>query len=328
MNRRSSISIALVALAALALGLQHAELRTRARCSRQQTDGTLQCVAVDSPSAITPATSTAATSSSSAASCVSAVQCDPASTMDINGVCVGTGGTVAATCRTPGARARPASPAPSSTSSRTSESTAPIHVELYDPIVLLRRAECRIASYDSVDGGSYVFQDFTPPPPRPRRRRHRQRHAPATASPARADRTSAATTVPRGHLRRQEGGLRRLGLRHRSGGAYIAKFYKDPKPHRHHHHRQRDHAGRGRDPDQGRRGAAPASSTSTTTLTAIDPALTTTGASGVAIVAAPIVQGTLPDLQRHRADGDADHLGAAARRLGAESRHLHRFHPM
>jgi hypothetical protein len=165
----------------------------------------------------------------------------------------------------------------------------PLHVDLFDPITLLSGG-APISSVDlSSDGGSYVFQDFTPPGLGLivilTGRTNANNVAAATGAQGLA---SGQYTVDAYSLKKTD--VAGWGFDITTGGGYIAKFYHDakPAPNLLIANEMTKVPGVTLTKD----GAAAAGAKYfNDTLTAIDPLLTVTGNSGVAIVASPIATG-------------------------------------
>src|SRR4051794_3349399 len=105
MNRRlSSLAIGLVAAGSVAASLSSCNAPScgMGTVQQQQSDGTLKCVATDEMASVTPCDTDMGNVVIVGGKCVSAIQCDPGTTMNINGICVGTS-TGPARCRTPAA---------------------------------------------------------------------------------------------------------------------------------------------------------------------------------------------------------------------------------
>jgi len=163
MNRRlSSIAIGLVAAGSLAASLSSCNAPScgQGTVQKQQPDGTLKCELVDVPQPLTPCDTDGGNVVIVGGKCVSAIQCDPGTTMNENGICVGIGGG-AVRCRKPAAGLACIDGSIYNFTDNKKGST-PIHLELYDPILLLSGGG-PTATYDSTDGASFVFQDFVPP---------------------------------------------------------------------------------------------------------------------------------------------------------------------
>jgi hypothetical protein len=130
---------------------------------KQQADGTLKCEAADRMESQTPCDVDAGNVVIVGGKCVSAVQCDPATTVDVNGVCVGTGTSPVPKCSTPAPGKACVAGAIKNFTNNADNTVTPLHVALYDPNVLLGGG----APIDQTDltsgGGGYVFQNFAPP---------------------------------------------------------------------------------------------------------------------------------------------------------------------
>lgn len=291
MNRRLSILVALVAVSSLGLSLASCNAPScgPGTVQKQQSDGTLKCVSADEVVAETPCETDGGTVVIVGGQCVAAVQCDPASTVLINGVCVGTGGG-AATCRTPApGKACVFGDIHNFTDDKKNAIT-PLHVDLFDPITLLAGGGPIASTVLSSDGGSYVFQDFTPPA-----------LGLIVILTGRTDANMVATAtgdqgITGGNQYRLDAYAVKMadaagwGFDIATGGGYIAKYYKDAKP------AQNLLIANETMPLAGvtltKNGAPdPGTKYFNATLTAIDNALTVTGTSGVAIVPSPIPNG-------------------------------------
>ena len=325
MNRRLSILVVLCALGELSLTGCNAPSCGPGTTQKQQPDGTLKCVQADTVDAQTPCDVDGGSVVIVGGKCVSAVQCDPATTVEVNGICVGMGNGGGAVCRTPAAgKACIQGTIVNFTTNK--KATTPIHVELYDPVTLLNGGG-PIATYDSPDGGSYVFQDFTPPglglvviatgkgtPGQ------------VVAGSAGQGIGAAKYVIDTYQLSQAEVAGWGGGIDVAMTGAFVAKFYNDPAP------------------------AAGAPSTATETmpaagvtltkdfspaagakyfndgLTAIDGALTVTGNSGTAVVASPVPTGSNFPIFSGTGGGQAmweQHPGGSAAGLVL----ILRFHP-
>ncbi len=327
MNRRSSILIALVAVGALAAvqsGCNEPSCGP-GTVQQQQKDGTLKCVQTDDLNSMTPCEVDGGNVMIVGGKCVSAVQCDPASTIEINGVCVGIGNS-GATCRTPAPGKACVSGSIIDFKTNVKAST-PIHVELYDPIAVLTPGATPIAMYDSADGGSYVFQDFQVPS---------LGIIVVTTGKGTAGfivAGSAAQGIASGNQYKLDtysipkADSDAVGLRHHDGRRADRQVLQRPQAAADQHHRQRDDAGRRRDPaqrqhdrcgcrlfqrhiDRGRRCADRHRRLG----------------HRHRLVAAHRRR-LVPDVQRIGPDSDADHLGGVARRLGAGPGPDHAFPP-
>jgi hypothetical protein len=283
MNRRLSILIAFVAFGSLgaslsACGEPHCG---RGTVQQQQTDGTLKCVAVDVPEQLAPCDVDGGTAVIVGGLCVPV--CDPASMIEINGVCVPLV-REPLTCRTP-------SPGHACVMgwildfTTSQKSTVPIHVELYDPLTLLHGGN-PIATYDSPDGSSYVFQDFVAPG---------FGFIVVTTGRTTPNMTVAgvgAQDVANGNVYRLDAYALPTADANAWGfdlsmGAQVAKFYKDPKPSPTNIIANETMPAAGVTLTKDGNLAAGAAYFNDM-LTAVDPTLTVTGSSGAALVAAPI----------------------------------------
>ncbi len=290
MNRRSSILIALVAVGALAAVQSGCNQPScgPGTVQQQQKDGTLKCVQTDDLNSMTPCEVDGGNVMIVGGKCVSAVQCDPASTIEINGVCVGIGNS-GATCRTPAPGKACVSGSIIDFKTNMKSST-PIHVELYDPIAVLTPGATPIAMYDSADGGSYVFQDFQVPS---------LGIIVVTTGKGTAGfivAGSAAQGIASGNQYKLDtysipkADSDQWGFDITTGGAQIAKFYKDPKPLPTNIIANETMPVAGVTLTKDMMTAAGAGYFNDT-LTAVDGALTATGNSGVAIVSSPLTGG-------------------------------------
>ena len=164
MNRRLSILVAAVAVGSLGTSLTSCNSPScgAGTVQMQQSDGTLKCVPTDVPAALTPCDTDGGNVTIVGGKCVSAIQCDPGTTMNENGICVGTGGgPTGCSTPSPGKACVPGSIF-NFTDNKLNKVT-PIHVALYNPTDFLGGMPA-LAEYDVTTGGdSYVFQNFTPP---------------------------------------------------------------------------------------------------------------------------------------------------------------------
>jgi hypothetical protein len=289
MNRRLSILIAFVAAGSLGVSLSacNAPACGSGTVQQQQKDGTLKCIPTDVQAATTPCDVDGGDVVIVGGQCVAAVKCDPTSTVEINGYCVSNGGTTTATCRTP-------SPGHACVAGSilnfkdNQKSTVPIHVELYDPITLLSGGN-PIATYDSPDGSSYVFQDFLAP------QLTLIVVATGKTTPGFTVTGAAAQGISNGNIYRldtyalpaADSAAWGFDL---SQGAQVAKFYKDAKPSPNNviANETMPVAGVTLTKDGA---AAMGAAYFNDTLTAVDPSLMVTGMSGAALVASPIPMG-------------------------------------
>jgi len=95
--------------------------------------------------------------------CVSAVQCDPGTTMDVNGICVGTGTGTVQMCGQPATGKACVWGMIKDFKSDAANTVGNLTVELYDAVGLLQGGGL-IATTTATDGGSYIFNNFSPPP--------------------------------------------------------------------------------------------------------------------------------------------------------------------
>jgi hypothetical protein len=294
MNRRLvSILVAVCAAGSLGVSLTSCNAPScgPGTTQKQQSDGTLKCVPVDSPEQVTPCDVDAGNVVIVGGKCVSAVQCDPGTTMNVNGICVGTGGGGGPMC----GAIMPGKACVQGTifdfTSNAKNTVSPLHVDLYDPITLLSGG-APLASTDlATDGGAYAFQNFTPPGLGLiviLTGRTNTTTMVATATGAQGISGGNKYTVDAYSLKQSDAAG--WGFDITTGGGYIAKFYKDPKPAANLliNNETMKVAGVTLTKD-----GPPAAGAKyfNDTLTAIDPALTVTGTSGVAIVASPIPTG-------------------------------------
>lgn len=292
MNRRLSIVLGLAAAASLGVSLSSCNEPScgPGTVQQQQKDGTLKCVPVDVQAPLTPCDTDGGNVVIVGGKCVSAVQCDPGTTMNVNGICVGTGGGGPVTCRTP-ATGKACVYGNILNFTDNMKNTVPVRLELYDAVGLLQGGGL-LASFDSSDGSSYVFQDFSPPP--------LGTIVVMTKTGAGAAMTNAGTgavnVTGNNQYRVDAYAVKKAdsdgwGFDITTGGAQIAKYYKDPKP------APNQLVANETMPASGVtmiKDGSPAAGAKyfNATLTAIDPTLTTaTGTSGVAIVASPIAMG-------------------------------------
>jgi hypothetical protein len=290
MNRSSlSIVVGLVAVGSFSVALSscNAPECGPGTVQQQQGDGKLKCVLVDVPVQDTKCDTDGGNVVIVGGHCVSAIQCDPGTTMNVNGICVGTGTSMGASCSTPTAGKACISGSILNFKDNK-KSTTPIHVDLYDPVTLLNGG-LPIASYDSVDGGSYVFQNFSPP---------------SLGLVVVATGRTTAGFVVAGSAGQNIGASKYVidtyalpaadaamwggGIDIATTGAFVAKFYKDPAP-----AAGAPSLANETMPVAGvtltKDGAAAAGvKYFNDTLTAVDNALTVTGNSGAAVIAAPV----------------------------------------
>jgi hypothetical protein len=293
MNRRLSIVIAVVAAGSLGLSLTscNAPGCGPGTVQQQQKDGTLKCVQADQPEPLTQCDVDAGNVVIVGGKCVSAIQCDPATTTNENGVCVGHGGT--AGCRAPASGKACVAGTIYDFKTNAKNTVAPLHVELFDALQLLQGGAPIVSTDLATDGGSYVFQDFTPPNFGIIVVMTGRTNATMTAAGTGAQNVSAGNqyVVDLYAIKKADSDAWGGGFNVATGGAYIAKFYSNMKP---------DPkillATQDTTPVAGvtlTKDSAPAAGAQyfNDTLSAIDTNLMATGASGVAIVASPIPMG-------------------------------------
>ncbi len=289
MNRRLSIALGLVAAASLGVSLTSCNTPScgPGTVQQQQKDGTLKCVPVDVQMAGIPCDVDAGNVVIVGGKCVSAVQCDPGTTVDVNGVCVGTGGGTAK-CHTPAA-GKACIDGSIINFKTNAKGTDSIDVLLYDPVTLLSGG-APIATATSSDGGSYVFQDFTPPS------LGLVAIITGAMTPGFVGAGSAGQgigaskyTIDTYEVKKADADA--WGFDYTTGGAFIAKFYSDAKPSPTNITVTTD-----THPVAGvtlfKDGAAAAGAKYfDDTLSTVSSTLTVTGNSGAAIVASPIPMG-------------------------------------
>ena len=108
--------------------------------------------------------------------------------------------------------------------------TAPLHVDLFDPITLLSGGN-PIASTDlATDGGAYVFQDFTPPGLGLIVVLTGRTNSDHVAAATGAQGISGGNTYIVDAYSLKKTDVAGWGFDITTGGGYVAKFYKDMKP--------------------------------------------------------------------------------------------------
>lgn len=291
MTRRLSILIfSFVAAGSFAVSLSSCNAPSCGPGTVQQQDknGKLQCVQVDAVSADTHCDVDAGNVMIVGGKCVSAIQCDPSSTTVINGVCVGMGTTNPANSCPKPASGKACIHGAILNFSDNKYASGNIHVQLFEALTLLQGgAPVGMADVDA--SGGYNFPDISPGLGLFVVVTGNGTTQVATGTGVsgvvgdsiyRAD----AYTIPKAQADA-------WGFDYTTGGAQIAKFYKDPKPSPTNLIANEMSAASGVTLMKDGSPAAGAKYFNDT-LTAIDPALTTaTGASGVAIVASPIAMG-------------------------------------
>jgi len=290
MNRRLSIVFGLIAAASLGISLTSCNAPScgPGTVQMQQKNGELKCVPTDIQAQTTPCDTDGGNVVIVGGKCVSAIQCDPGTTMDVNGICVGTGGGGMPTCSTP-ATGKACVYGNILNFKDNMPNTTPVHVELYDALGFLSGGGL-IASTDSTDGKNYIFRDFSPP---------QFGIIIVMTGHTMANMTEAGT----GALNISGNGQYRVdayaipkadsdawGFDISTGGAQIAKYYKDPKPQPTQLIANETMAASGVTMIKD---GAPAAGAKyfNDALTAVDGSLTMTSTSGVAIVASPIQMG-------------------------------------
>lgn len=287
MKRSISILVAVVGVASLGLSLTSCN---NVACGpgtvqMQQTDGTLKCVATDYPAPLTPCDTDGGNAVIVGGKCVSAIQCDPNTTMNVNGICVGTG--TGAGCSTPSAGKACVFGSILNFADNTKNTVEPIHVALYDPTELLAGKPAK-AEADTTMGGSYVFQNFTPT----------QLGlivivtSSATAGPMMTTTATGDQGVNAGiyqvdayAIKKADSDAWQFDIA--TAGAQIGEFFNDPKQPPNLLIANETHPVAGVNFQQN--GSDAGVKYFNDTRTAIDPSLTTaTGASGTGIVAAPV----------------------------------------
>ena len=290
MNRRLSIVIVLVAAASLGVSLSSCNNAScgQGTVQKQQSNGELKCVPVDQQEAGIACDLDGGNVVIVGGKCVSAVQCDPGTTMNVNGICVGTGGGPHPVCGTP-ATGKSCVSGDIYDFTTNKKNAVPVHVELYDAVGLLQGAGL-LAMTDSADGSSYIFNDFNPPPLGTIVVMTGRTMATMTMAG-----TGAVNVTGNNAYRVDAYALKKSdsdgwGFDIATGGAQIAKYYKDTKP------QPNQLINNETMPAMGVtmvKDGAPAAGAKyfNDALTAVDNALTTTGASGAALVASPIPMG-------------------------------------
>ena len=293
MNRRLSIVFGLIAAASLGISLTSCNAPScgQGTVQMQQKNGELKCVPADVPQQLTPCDTDGGNVVIVGGKCVSAVQCDPGTTMDVNGICVGTGTGTVQMCGQPATGKACVWGMIKDFKSDAANTVGNLNVELYDAVGLLQGGGL-IATTTATDGGSYIFKDFAPPP-----------LGIIIVMTGHNNTSPAMTMAGTGALNITGNNQYRVdayaipkadsdawGFDITAGGAQIAKYYKDPKP----------------QPNQLiANETMPASMVTMVkdgqpamgakyfndNRTAIDNSLTVTGMSGTAIVASPIPMG-------------------------------------
>jgi hypothetical protein len=297
MNRRlSSIAIGLVAAGSLAASLSSCNAPScgPGTVQQQQSDGTLKCVAVDIMASQTPCDTDGGNAVIVGGKCVSAIQCDPATTTNVNGICVGTSVGMK-TCHAPASGTICVSGAVLDFKTEMANTIKPLHVELYDPLALLMGGT-PLATTDLVDdGGSYVFQDAPPSPSTLLVVLTGRTNANMTMAGTGAQGTSAGNSYRVDAYAIQKADSDKWNFDIATGGAQIARYFSDMKPAPNLLVANEKTAVAGVTLTENGPTNVPAGTKYFDgTLTAVDPALTVTGTSGTAIVAAPVMGSAFP----------------------------------
>ena len=164
MNRRLSMVLGLVAAGALGVSLSSCNnpVCGEGTVQKQDKDGKLKCIPVDVQAQTTPCDTDGGNVVIVGGKCVSAIQCDPGTTMDVNGICVGVAGGNPV-CRAP-ATGKACIDGHIYNFKDHAKNAVPVTVDLYDATQLLQGKPASMTVQSSSDGSSFVFQDFTPPP--------------------------------------------------------------------------------------------------------------------------------------------------------------------
>ncbi len=258
---------------------------------KQQSDGTLKCVPVDQQMAAIPCDVDAGMVTIVGGKCVPIVTCDPNSTMTSNGICYGTGGGGGVSCKTPKAGTSCISGTIYNFTTNAKSAVANLDVLLFNATDLPSANPTPLAvGQISADGSSYVFQDFV---------------APGLGLVVIATGNMTTGMVPTGTggqgignntvyqidaYSLSQADVAGWGFDITAGGAYIARFFSDAASTSPTQNLNND-----KTPVAGvtllENGADPGAKYFNAGLTAIDPTLTSSGASGTAVVAAPIPEG-------------------------------------
>lgn len=294
MNRRLSIVLGLVAAASLGVSLSSCNEPScgQGTVQQQQKDGTLKCVPTDIQAQATPCDTDGGNVVIVGGKCVSAVQCDPGTTMNVNGICVGTGGGGVQMCSTPATGKACVWGMINDFTTDSPNAVANLTVELYDAVGLLQGGGL-IASTVSTDGKSYIFKDFSAPQLGTIvvMTGHNNAGTMMTMAGTGAQGVSGNNQYRVDAYAVKKADSDAWGFDVTAGGAQIAKYYKDPKPAPNQLIANETMPASGVTMIKDGNPAAGAKYFNAT-RTAIDPALTTaTGTSGVAIVASPIPMG-------------------------------------
>lgn len=291
MKRSLTILVAVFATASLGASLTSCNTPScgMGTVQKQQSDGSLKCVAVDVQAAQTPCDTDGGNVTIVGGKCVSAIQCDPGTTMNENGICVGSGSTGKPTCSTPSAGNTCVFGDIFDFTTNTPSATTPIHVELYNPTDLLNGG-APLASQD-VTGGAYAFQSFKAPMLGLIVIMTGRTNTGVLVPAATGDQGISAGIYHVDAYALKQADVANWGFDITAGGAVIAKFYNDPKPAANALIINETHPVAGvtlRKDFQAATGAQYFNDT----LTKIDTNLMVTGNSGTAIVASPVPMGS------------------------------------
>ena len=129
---------------------------------KQGKDGKLACIPVDIQAQTTPCDVDGGNVVIVGGMCVSAIQCDPATTTEVNGICIGntTGKPV---CRTP-ATGKACIDGTIYNFKDHAKNGVKVTVDLFDATQLLQGKGPIMTVSSTDDGSAFVFQDFAPPP--------------------------------------------------------------------------------------------------------------------------------------------------------------------
>ena len=160
MNRRLSIAVALAAAGSLGVSLTSCNAPScgPGTVQQQQKDGTLKCVPVDMQEGGIQCDVDGGNATIVGGKCVSAIQCDPATTVEVNGICVGKSGG-GFTCSKPSAGNACISGKIIDFKTNMPGSTA-LDVTLWDPLQLLGGG--MPVETCMTDGATYVCPDYNP----------------------------------------------------------------------------------------------------------------------------------------------------------------------
>jgi len=288
MNRRLSTLIVLVAAASLGSTLASCNTPScgPGTVQQQQKNGELKCVPVDVPDALTPCDTDGGNAVIVGGKCVSAISCDPATTTNENGVCVGTGGTPVPMCKTPAPGKICVFGVINDFKTGLPNDVTPLHVEVYDAFGLLN-GQAPLGMTDlTTSGGGYVFQDISPPQFGIIVVLTGKTNTMMTQAGTGAQNVSSDQSYRVDAYALKKSDSDKWGFDITTGGAYVGKFYKDPKP-----TQPNILIANETMPASGVTMLKDTSSTGVQyfddTLTTVSSTLTATGASGVGIVAAP-----------------------------------------